>query len=65
MREKHTEQQETAAVSNCESLSDEVGDVAKERNNDVALDDFEIEDTDEDEELDVDQEESEGMAMGM
>lgn len=65
MREKHTEQQETAAVSDCESLSDEVGDVAEERNNNAALDDFEIEDTDEDEELDVDQEESEGMAMGM
>ena len=65
MREKHTEQHETAAVSYCESFSDEVGDVAEERNNDAALNDFEIEDTDEDEKLDVDQEESEGMAMGM
>lgn len=63
--EEHAEQQETAAVSDCESVSEEVGKVVEEQNNDAVSNDFEVKDIDENEELGVDQEESDGMAMGM
>lgn len=61
--EEHAERQETVAVSECELVSDEVGEVAEEQENTDFSDDFEVEDTDEDEELY--EEQDEGMAMGM
>ncbi len=65
--EEHAEQQETAAVSDCESVSEEVGEQPEERESTDFSDDFDDEDTDEDEELDDEQDESEdqGMSMGM
>ena len=63
--EEHTGQQEIAAVSDCESVSEEVGEQPEERESTNFSDDLEPEDTDEDEELDDEQDESEGMAMGM
>ena len=63
--EEHTERQETAAVSDCESVSEEVGEQPEEQESTDFSDDLETEDTDEDEELDDEQDESEGMAMGM
>lgn len=72
--EEHTEQQETAAVSDCESFSEEVGEQPEEQESADFSDDFddeseEFENSDEDEDLDEseDQDESEdmGMSMGM
>ena len=65
--EEHAEQRETAAVSDCESASEEVGKQPEERESTDFSDDFDDEDTDEDEELDDEQDESEdqGMSMGM
>ncbi|MDE7362492.1 MAG: hypothetical protein K2N38_11220 [Oscillospiraceae bacterium] len=68
------EQQETAAVSDCESVSEEVGEQSEEQESPDFSDDFdsesdESENPDEDEDLDEseDQDESEdmGMSMGM
>ena len=63
--EEHAEQRVTAAVSDCESVSEEVGKQPEERESTDFSDDFDNEDTDEDEELGLDQEASEGMAMRM
>lgn len=72
--EEHTERQETAAVSDCESASEEVGEQPEEQESTDFSDDFdgeseEYENPDEDEDLDEseDQDESEdmGMSMGM
>ena len=72
--EKHTERQKSAAVSDCESVSDEVGERPEEQESPDFSDDFddeseEFENPDEDEDLDEseDQDESEdmGMSMGM
>lgn len=72
--EEHTEQRETAAVSDCESVSEEFGEQPEEQESTDFLDDFdgeseESENPDEDEDLDEseDQGESEdmGMSMGM
>ena len=65
--EEHAGQQETAAMSDCESVSEEVGEQPEERESTDFSDDFDDEDTDEDEELDDEQDESEdqGMTMGM
>ncbi|MDE7194245.1 MAG: hypothetical protein K2O14_09780 [Oscillospiraceae bacterium] len=72
--EEPTEQQETAAVSHCESVSVEVGEQPDEQERADFSDDFdseidESENPDEDEDLDEseDQDESEdmGMSMGM
>ena len=74
MVEENAEQQETAAVSDCESVSEEVGEQPDERESADFSDDFdgdneESENPDEDEDLDEseDQDESEdmGMSMGM
>lgn len=71
---EHTEQHESAAVSDCESVSDEVGEQPEEQESTDFSDDFdseseESENPDEDEDLDEseDQDESEdmGMSMGM
>lgn len=61
--EEHAERQETAVVSDYESVSEEVGEQPKEQDDTDVSDDFEAEDVDEDEELYEDQDE--GMAMGM
>lgn len=61
MTEEHTGQQETAAVSGCESASEETGKHPEEQEGTNFPDDFD----DEDEEIDDEQDESEGMAMGM
>ena len=72
--EEHTERQETAAVSDRESVSEEVGEQPEEQESTDFSDDFdgeseEYENPDEDEDLDEseDQDESEdmGMSMGM
>ncbi len=72
--EEHTEQQETATVNDCESVSEEVGEQPEEQEGTDFSDDFddeneESENPDEDEDLDEskDQDESEkmGMSMGM
>lgn len=63
--EEHTEQQETAAVSDCESASEEVGEQHEERESTDFSDDFEAGDTDEDEELDDEQDEFEDQRMSM
>ena len=65
--EEHIERQETAAVSDCESVSEEVGEQSEEQESADFSGDFEAKDTDEDEELDDEQDESEdqGMSMGM
>ncbi len=74
MAEEHAEQQETADVSNCENVSEEVGEQPDEQESADCSDDFdseseESENPDEDEDLDEseDQDESEdmGMSMGM
>lgn len=61
--EEHTERQETAAVSDCESISEEVWEQPKGQESTDFSDSFAAEDVDEDEELYEDQDE--GMAMGM
>ncbi len=67
IREERTEQHETAAVGNCEAVSEEVEEQPEEQESADFSDDFDDEDTDEDEELDDEQDESEdqGMSMGM
>lgn len=71
---EHTERHESAAVSDCESVSKEVGEQLEEQESSDFLDDFDdvsedTENPDEDEDLDEseDQDESEdmGMSMGM
>lgn len=49
--EEHTERQETAAVSDCESVLKEIRKQPEEQENADFSDDFEAEDTDEDEEI--------------
>lgn len=61
--EEHTERQETAAVSDCESVSEEVWEQPKGQESTNFSDGFAAEDADEDEELY--EEQDEGMAMGM
>lgn len=61
--EEHTERQETAAVSDCESVLKEIRKQPEEQENADFSDGFAAEDVDEDEELYEDQDE--GMAMGM
>lgn len=72
--EEHDERQETATVSDCESVSEEVGEQPEEQESTDFSDDFDDEseesenpDEDEDEDLDEneDQDEGMGMAMGM
>ena len=72
--EEHAERQKTAALSDCESASEEVGEQPEEQESADLSDDFdgeneEYENPDEDEDLDEneDQDESEdmGMSMGM
>ena len=72
--EEHTVQRESAAVSDCESVSEKVGEQPEEQENVDFSDDFDsegdkTENPDEDEDLDEseDQDESEdmGMLMGM
>lgn len=70
--EEYTNQQESAAVSDCESVSEEVGVQPEEQENADFSDDFdgeseETESLDEDEDLDEneDQDESEDMGMSM
>ena len=72
--EEHPESQETAAVSDFESVSEEVGEQPEEQESSDFSDDFDDEseesenpDEDEDEDLDEneDQDEGMGMAMGM
>ncbi len=66
--EEHAERQETAAVGDCESVSEEVGEQPEEQESTDFSDDFddeseEYENLDEDE--DQDETEDMGMAMGM
>lgn len=70
--EEHTEQRETAAVSDCKSAPEEVGEEPEEQQSTDFSDDFddeskEYENPDEDEDLDEneDQDESEDMGMAM
>ncbi len=72
--EEHAERQETAAVGDCESVSEEVGEQPEEQESTDFSDDFddeseEYENPDEDEDLDENEEQDEsedmGMAMGM
>lgn len=76
--EEHTERQETAAVSNCESVSEEVGEQPEEQESTDFSDDFDDEseesenpdedlDENEDQDKNENQDESEemGMSMGM
>ena len=74
MIEKHAEQRETAAVSDCESVSEEIGEQPEERESADFSDDFddeneESENLDEDEDLDeneyLGESENMGMSMGM
>ncbi len=63
--EEHTERQETAAVSDCESVSEEVGEEPEEQESTDFSDDFDDEDEDLDESEDQDESEEMGMSMGM
>ena len=63
--EEHTERQETAAVSDCESVSEEVWEQPKGQESTDFSDGFAAEDADEDEELYEEQDEGMGMVMGM
>lgn len=72
--EEHTEQRETAAVSDCKSAPEEVGEEPEEQQSTDFSDDFddeskEYENPDEDEDLDEDEDQDEsedmGMSMGM
>lgn len=71
IREERTKQQETAAVGDCEAISDEFEEVAEEQDTSAVSNDFDGENEDknldEDEDLDEseDQDEGMGMAMGM
>lgn len=66
MAEEYAEQQETAAVSDCENVSEEVGEQLDERESTDFEYDFDDE-NDESEDIDEEQDESEdqGMSMGM
>lgn len=55
MAEEHTERQETAAVSDCESISEEVWEQPKGQESTDFSDGFAAEDVDENEELYEDQ----------
>ena len=63
--EEHTEQQETASVSDCESASEKIGEQPEEQERTDFSDDFETDDANEDEELDEEQDESENQGMLM
>ena len=70
IREERTEQQETAAVSDCEAVSDKVKEQPEERESTDISDDFddesdESENPDEDEDLDESEEQDDGEDMGM
>ncbi len=64
--EEHTEQRETAAVSDCESASEEVGEQPEEQESTDFADDFDNE-SDETEDLndEMDESEDQGMSLGM
>lgn len=63
--EEHTERQETAAVSDCESVFEEVGEEPEEQESTDFSDNFDDEDEDLDESEDQDESEEMGMSMGM
>ncbi len=68
IREERTEQQETAAVSDCEAVSDEVEEQSEEQENadfSYGFDDENEESENPDEDESEDQDECMGMAMGM
>ena len=65
VEEEHAGQQETAAVGDCESAPEEIGEQPEERESSEFSDDFDDEDTDEDEELDDVQDEFEDQRMSM
>ena len=65
VEEEHAGQRETAAVGDCESAPEEIGEQPEERESSEFSDDFEVVDTDEDEEPDEAQDESEGITMSM
>ena len=64
--EEHDERQETATVSDCESVSEEVGEQPEEQESADLLDDFDDE-SEETEDLDdeMDESEDQGMSLGM
>ena len=66
--EEHTGQQETAAVSNCESVSEKVGEQPDEQGSTDFSDDFDDEseeDENPDEDENLDESEDLGLSMGM
>ena len=66
--EEHDERQETAAVSDCESVSEEVGEQPEEQESTDFSDDFDDESEEyetPDEDDDLDESEEMGMSMGM
>ena len=69
IREERTKQQETAAVGDCEAISDEFEEVAEEQDTSAVSDDFDDENEDEnlneDEDLDESEDQDEGEDMGM
>lgn len=69
IREERTEQQETAAVGDCEAISDEFEEVAEGQDTSAVSDDFddenEDENLDEDDDLDESEDQDEGEEMGM
>ena len=70
IREERTEQQEAAAVSDCEGVFEEVGKQPEEQESTDFSDDFdgeneEFENPDEDDDLDESEEQGEGMGMAM
>ena len=62
--EKHAGQQETASMSDCESVSEEVGEQSNEQEGTVFSDDFDGE-SEESENFDEGESEDMGMSMGM
>lgn len=70
IREECAEQRETAALGDCEAVSDEVEEVAEEQEGTDFSDDFddeneESENPEEDEDLDESEEQDEGMGMAL
>lgn len=65
VEEEHAGQRETAAVGDCESAPEEIGEQPEERESTDFSDDFEVVDTDEDEELNEDQDEFEDQRMSL
>ena len=68
--EEHTERQETAAVNDCESVSEEVGEQSEEQESADFSDDFDGEseeyaNPDEDEDLDESEDQDKSKEMGM